>query len=83
LTFFAMNKEATIDKARSFPCDAKTPYQRDFEQGKNREIETFAGYIVGESRRLGLAAPAHEEVYAGPSRPARYDFFVDKIMLQG
>jgi ketopantoate reductase len=59
-----MNKEATIDKARSFPYDAKTSYQRDFEQGKNREIETFAGYIVEESRRLGLAAPAHEEVYA-------------------
>jgi 2-dehydropantoate 2-reductase len=57
-------KKATIDKARSFPYDAKTSYQRDFEQGKKTEIETFAGFIVNESRRLGLVAPAHEEVYA-------------------
>jgi len=57
-------KEATIDKARDFPYEAKTSYQRDFEQGKKTEIETFVGFIVDESRRLGLTAPGHEEVYA-------------------
>jgi len=57
-------KEATIDKAQDFPYEAKTSYQRDFEQGKKTEIETFAGFIVDESRRLGLVGPRHEEVYA-------------------
>jgi len=64
IRFPAGIKEATIDKARGFPYEAKTSYQRDFEQDKKTEIETFTGFIVKESRRLGLAAPAHEKVYA-------------------
>jgi 2-dehydropantoate 2-reductase len=64
IQFPAGIKEATIDKARGFPYEAKTSYQRDFEQGKKTEIETFTGFIVEESRRLELAIPAHEKVYA-------------------
>lgn len=57
-------KETTIEKARAFPYEAKTSYQRDFEQGNRTEIETFAGFIVDEARRLGLPAASHEKVYA-------------------
>ncbi|MDO9515125.1 MAG: 2-dehydropantoate 2-reductase [Syntrophales bacterium] len=57
-------KKATIEKARAFPYEAKTSYQRDFEQGNRTEIETFAGFIVNEARRLGLSADSHEKVYA-------------------
>ncbi len=57
-------KEATIEKVRGFPYEAKTSYQRDFEQGNSTEIDTFAGFIVDDARRLGLPAPAHEKVYA-------------------
>ncbi len=57
-------KEATIEKVRGFPYETKTSYQRDFEQGNSTEIDTFAGFIVDDARRLGLPAPAHEKVYA-------------------
>jgi 2-dehydropantoate 2-reductase len=64
VTFPTGIKETTIEKTRDFPYEAKTSYQRDFEQGKKTEIETFTGFIVEESRRLGLSVPAHEKVYA-------------------
>lgn len=57
-------KETTIEKARGFPYAAKTSYQRDFEQGNRTEIETFAGFIVDEGKRLGLPVASHEKVYA-------------------
>jgi len=57
-------KEATIDKVRGFPSETKTSYQRDFEQGNRTEIDTFAGFIVDDARRLGLPTPIHEKVYA-------------------
>lgn len=64
VTFSAGIKEETIDKVRGFPYEAKTSYQRDFEQGNKTEIGVFAGFIVDEARRLGIPVPAHEKVYA-------------------
>ena len=64
IEFPAGIKKATIEKSRGFPYEAKTSYQRDFEQGNRTEIETFAGFIVDEGRRLGLTVTSHEKVYA-------------------
>jgi len=58
-------REVTLEKARSFPPEAKTSMQMDFEKGKRAELETFTGYIVREGRRHGLAVPNHDKVYTG------------------
>jgi len=56
-------REVTLEKARTFPPEAKTSMQMDFEKGKRAELETFTGYIVREGRRHGLVVPNHEKVY--------------------
>jgi 2-dehydropantoate 2-reductase len=42
----------------------KTSTQQDFERGKPLEYEALAGAVVRSARRLGIAAPAMESVYA-------------------
>ena len=39
-------RKTTIDMASSFPYETKTSMQKDVEDGKRTEIDTFTGYIV-------------------------------------
>ena len=53
----------TIDKAFTFPRETKTSMQKDAEDGKKTEIDTFTGYIVKAARKHGVSVPHHERVY--------------------
>ena len=53
----------TIDKALTFPRETKTSMQKDAEDGKKTEIDTFTGYIVKAARKHGVSVPHHERVY--------------------
>ena len=56
-------RKITIDKAFTFPYETKTSMQKDVEDGKKTEIDTFTGYIVKTARKQGVSAPHHERVY--------------------
>lgn len=45
--------------------DSTSSLQRDVKAGKPAEVETFSGYVVKESRRLGLSAPVSAKMYEG------------------
>ena len=53
----------TIDKAFTFPRKTKTSMQKDAEEGKKTEIDTFTGYIVKAAKKHGVSVPHHERVY--------------------
>ncbi len=53
----------TIDKALTFPRETKTSMQKDAEDGKKTEIDTFTGYIVKAAGKHGVSVPHHERVY--------------------
>ena len=50
--------EASFAKARGFPYEAKTSFQRDFERfDKNDERDLFAGAMIRIAGDLGIAVP--------------------------
>jgi len=53
----------TIDKAFTFPHETKTSMQKDAEDRKKTEIDTFTGYIVKTARKHSVSVPHHERVY--------------------
>jgi len=55
--------ETSLVKARSFPFEARTSFQRDFElMGKNDERDLFAGAMIRMSEKLGIDVPRTKEV---------------------
>lgn len=51
--------DSAFSKARTFPPEARTSFQRDFERkGKPDERDLFAGTLVRMSDALGVEAPA-------------------------
>lgn len=45
--------------------NATSSLQRDVRAGKKAEIDTFSGYLVRESRRLGICVPVTTKMYEG------------------
>jgi 2-dehydropantoate 2-reductase len=57
--------EASLLKARSFPYEAKTSFQRDFERmDKNDERDLFAGAMIKIADELGVEIPGTKAVSA-------------------
>ncbi len=57
--------EEAIEKARSFPHDTKTSYQRDIETpGKPNEGDLFGGTIVRMGKELATPTPITEKLYS-------------------
>lgn len=55
-----------IDKFyHEYGYEATSSLQRDFQQGKPSEVETFSGYLVKEAKRLGISVPVSEKMYLG------------------
>ena len=44
--------------------------QLDFEKGKQSEIEALVGFVVKESKNLGLNAPLMEKIYHSLKNPS-------------
>ena len=54
----------SIEKARNFPFETKTSYQRDLEvKGKLNEGDLFGGTIIRLGRETGTPTPVTEMVY--------------------
>lgn len=49
--------EQALQKARSFPPETRTSYQRDVEAGRRNEGDLFGGTILRLGRELGVAVP--------------------------
>ena len=56
-------RKITIDKAFTFPYETKTSMQKDVEDGRKTEIDTFTGYIVKAARKHGVSVPHHDKIY--------------------
>lgn len=57
--------EKSISKARDFPYDTKTSYQRDVEwKGKINEGDLYGGTIIKEGRSLGIPTPVTSSIYS-------------------
>lgn len=56
---------AVIAQMERIPPETTTSMQRDFRAGHHTEVESLTGYVVREGRRLGVAVPAYEMMYAG------------------
>lgn len=55
---------ATMEKLRSFPFDATSSMQRDFQKSNSRtELETITGYIVHAGHRLNIPTPTFKMAY--------------------
>ena len=56
--------EKTIEKARNFPYETKTSFQRDYEKGNNRhEGDIFGGTLICMAEEHNLSIPTISEVY--------------------
>ena len=57
--------EESFIKAKAFPFDARTSFQRDYEQ-ENRpdERDLFGGTIIRLGKTTGVPTPVTQEVYA-------------------
>jgi 2-dehydropantoate 2-reductase len=56
--------ETSIGKAKNFPFETKTSYQRDVEtKGKRNEGDLFGGTIIRMGKKLGVPTPITESIY--------------------
>lgn len=56
--------DESYNKAKQFPFDAKTSFQRDVEaKGKTNEVDLFGGAILRYGTRLAIPTPVTENVY--------------------
>jgi len=57
--------EESMDKARAFPFETKTSYQRDIEsKGNLNEGDLFGGTIIRMGELLGISTPVTKSVYS-------------------
>jgi 2-dehydropantoate 2-reductase len=56
--------EKTIQKAKNFPYESKTSFQRDYEKGKTRhEGDIFGGTLIRMAKEYNISIPTITEVY--------------------
>lgn len=56
--------EKTLQKAKGFPYETKTSFQRDFEKGNNRhEGDIFGGTLIRLAKEYNVPIPTITEVY--------------------
>ena len=57
--------EASLEKARNFPFETKTSFQRDFERlDRADERNLFAGALIERARELRVEVPKTQELFA-------------------
>ena len=56
--------EKTIQKAKNFPYETKTSFQRDYEKGNSRnEGDIFGGTLIRLAKEYNISIPTITEVY--------------------
>jgi 2-dehydropantoate 2-reductase len=56
--------EKTIQKAKNFPYESKTSFQRDYEKGKTRhEGDIFGGTLIRLAKEYNVSIPTITEIY--------------------
>ncbi len=55
---------ASLEKAKNFPYETKTSYQRDVEKGGANEGDLFGATIVRLGRELDIQTPTSERLYS-------------------
>jgi len=56
--------EKNIQKARNFPYETKTSFQRDYEKGNTRnELDIFGGTLIRLAKEYNISIPTITEVY--------------------
>lgn len=74
--------ESSFLKARTFPFEAKTSFQRDFERtDKNDERDLFAGAMIRMADNLGIEVPRTRAIATmlEKQKPARLGAWRDSI----
>ena len=61
--------DMSIEKAKNFPHEVKTSFQRDVEtKGKRNEGDLFGGTVIRLGESLGIPTPVTQAVYASIQR---------------
>jgi len=56
--------EKTIQKAKNFPYESKTSFQRDYEKGNTRnEGDIFGGTLIRLAKEYNISIPTIKDVY--------------------
>lgn len=56
--------EKTLQKAKDFPYETKTSFQRDYEKGNTRnEGDIFGGTLIRLAKECNTSIPTITEVY--------------------
>lgn len=56
--------EGLLQKYSMIPYEATSSLHADFKKNNRTEVDSISGYVVEESRKLGLVAPNYEEMLA-------------------
>lgn len=59
--------ETTLETQKMMPPGSITSMHHDFKQGKNTELENLTGFVVNEARKLNIATPVYDKMYAALS----------------
>ncbi|WP_394335432.1 ketopantoate reductase family protein [Massilibacteroides vaginae] len=59
--------ETTLETQKMMPPGSITSMHHDFKQGKNTELENLTGFVVNEARKLNIATPFYDKMYAALS----------------
>lgn len=56
-------EKTTFDRIKGMPSDITSSMHSDFMRKGNTELETLTGFVVKDSKLMGLATPNYEKLY--------------------
>lgn len=52
-----------LDKLPGLPPEATSSMHSDFSSGKNAELQSLVGYVVGQAKELNVPTPVYDKIY--------------------
>lgn len=56
--------DSIVARLASLPPETTSSMQVDFSEKKQTEVESLTGYVIREGKRLGVATPGYDTIYA-------------------
>ncbi len=55
--------DLNLTKLSKLPREATSSMHNDFKDNKRTELEMLTGYVVRQSKKLGISKPTYSELY--------------------
>jgi 2-dehydropantoate 2-reductase len=62
----------TLDIMSAMPFEATSSLQRDFQDGKQTEVDALVGYVVRAGKQLNIPTPLYETMFEKLNRKSRF-----------